>query len=105
MKKALKILGGMAVVIGALALILVAVVLVRAGRRFDAPYPQVRATNDPAMIARGEYIAHGPGHCINCHTLNSESKSIAEGATPAMAGGHLFELPFGKVYTPNLTPD
>lgn len=104
-KRILKILGGTVVVIAALALILVAVILVRADRRFDAPYPNVRATNDPALIARGEYIAHGPGHCINCHTLNSESLAIAKGATPPLAGGHVFDLPFGKVYTPNLTPD
>ena len=105
MKKLAKILAGTLAVIAALALILVAVILVRADRRFDAPYPQVHATNDPAMIARGEYIAHGPGHCINCHTLNAESKSIAKGATPPMAGGHVWELPFGKVYSANLTPD
>lgn len=105
MKKLLKILGGTVVVVAALALILMAVVLVRADRKFDAPFPQVRATNDPAMIARGESIANGAGHCINCHTLNSESKAVAQGATPPLAGGHLFDLPFGKVYTPNLTPD
>ena len=104
-RKILKILGGTVVVIAALALILVGVILVRADRRFDAPYPQLRATSDPAMIARGEYIAHGPGHCINCHTLNAESKSIAKGATPPLAGGHTWELPFGKVYSANLTPD
>lgn len=104
-KKILKVLGGTVVAIATLALILVVVVLVRADRRFDAPYPQLRATNDPAMIARGEYIVNGLGHCINCHTLNSESKAIAEGATPPLAGGHTWDLPFGKVYTPNLTPD
>jgi mono/diheme cytochrome c family protein len=104
-KRILKILGGTVVVIAALALILAGVILVRADRRFDAPYPQVRATNDPALIARGEYIANGPGHCINCHTLNSEAPSIAKGATPPLAGGHRFDLPFGKVYAPNLTPD
>lgn len=104
-KKLLKVLGGTVVVIAALALILAGVVLVRADRRFDAPYPQVRATNDPALIARGEYIAHGPGHCINCHTLGSEGPAIAKGATPPLAGGNLFDLPFGKIYTPNLTPD
>jgi mono/diheme cytochrome c family protein len=105
MKKLLKILGGTAVFIAALALILVAVILVRANRRFDAPYPQLRATNDPATIARGEYIVNGLGHCINCHTLNSEAPAIAQGATPPLAGGHTWDLPFGKVYTPNLTPD
>ena len=105
MKKLLKILGGTFVVIAALALVLVGVILVRADRRFDAPYPQVRATNDPAMISRGEYIAYGPGHCVNCHTPSSENKAIERGAMPPLSGSREFRLPFGNVYTPNLTPD
>lgn len=104
-KRIVKILGATAVTIAALALILVGVVLVRADRRFDAPYPQVRATKDPAMIERGAYIAYGPGHCVNCHTPSSEDRAIQQGATPMLSGGRTFELPFGNVFTPNLTPD
>jgi mono/diheme cytochrome c family protein len=105
MKRIAKIVGGTAVAIAALALILVVVVLVRADRTFDAPYPEVRATKDPAMIARGEAIAHGAGHCVNCHTPSDDDKAIAAGAMPPFTGGREFDLPFGKVYTPNLTPD
>jgi len=104
-KRILKFLGWTATVIAALALILVGVVLVRADRKFDAPYPEVRATSDPKMIARGEYIAYGPGHCVNCHTSDSEGESTKNGATPLLAGNHVFNLPFGTVFTPNLTPD
>lgn len=105
MKKLLKIAGWSFVVVATLALALAGVVLVRADRRFDAPYPQVRAAGDRAMIERGEYIAYGPGHCVNCHTPSSENAAIARGATPPLSGGRVFDLPFGKVYTPNLTPD
>lgn len=104
-KRIVKILGATAVTIAALALILVSVVLVRADRRFDAPYPQIHATNDPAMIERGRYIAYGAGHCVNCHTPDAENDAVAAGKTPPLYGGRVFELPFGNVYTPNLTPD
>jgi mono/diheme cytochrome c family protein len=104
-KKILKFLGGAAAVLAGLALILVIVVLVRADRRFDAPYPEIRASNDPKLIARGASIVYGPGHCVNCHTTNAESKLVAKGAVLPLAGGHEFRLPLGTVRTPNLTPD
>ena len=104
-KRILKIVGTSAAVLAGLALILVVVVLIRAERTFEAPYPEIRATSDPKMIARGEAIAYGPGHCVNCHTPDAESKAVGAGATPPLSGGHTFTLPFGKVYTPNLTPD
>ena len=104
-KRILKFLGWTAASIASLALVLVAVVLVRANRKFDAPYPEIHASRDPKMIARGESIAYGPGHCVSCHTSNAENDSIREGAMPLLAGGKLFALPLGNVYTPNLTPD
>ncbi|HEX6084684.1 MAG TPA: cytochrome c [Thermoanaerobaculia bacterium] len=104
-KRILKFLGWTAATIATLALLLVIVVLVRANRRFDAPYPEIHASRDPKMIARGEYIVYGPGHCVNCHTANVETDSIRNGATPLLAGARRFRLKFGNVYTPNLTPD
>src|SRR5687767_8411664 len=46
---------------GALALLVVGLVVaveVRSRRTFDAPFPAVQASRDPAVIARGEYIVH-----------------------------------------------
>ena len=45
--------------------------------------------------AKGAYIAR-MADCAACHT--------AKGGTP-FAGGRAFVLPFGTIYTPNLTPD
>jgi mono/diheme cytochrome c family protein len=104
-KRILKYLGWTLATIASLALILVVVVLMRADRRFDAPYPDIHASRDPKMIARGESIAYGPGHCVNCHTASVENDSIRAGGMPLLAGGRLFALPLGNVYTPNLTPD
>ncbi|WP_420131141.1 c-type cytochrome [Rhodopseudomonas sp.] len=50
---------------------------------------------DPALIARGEYIAR-LGDCVACHSAEG-------GAT--MAGGRKLETPFGNVWSTNITPD
>lgn len=49
----------------------------------------------PELIARGAYVATA-ADCIACHTV--------EGG-PAYAGGRAFKLPFGTIYSPNITPD
>jgi hypothetical protein len=37
-------------------------------RAYDEyPMPNVRASSDPAIIARGEYLVYGPAHCVECH--------------------------------------
>jgi mono/diheme cytochrome c family protein len=51
------------------------------------------ASTDP--IARGQYLARA-ADCQACHT--------AKGGTP-FAGGLAFKLPFGAIYSPNITPD
>ncbi|HEX7705694.1 MAG TPA: c-type cytochrome [Thermoanaerobaculia bacterium] len=107
--KTLKRLSRLAVraslVVATLALLFVAVVLVRSHRTFDAPYPELSASSDPAVIERGRYLAYGPAHCVNCHTANDEGEAVKAGKMIPLAGGHLFDLPFGRIYTNNLTPD
>lgn len=48
-----------------------------------------------ALIARGEYLVKA-ADCAACHT--------APGGKP-FAGGFAFKLPFGRLYSPNITPD
>jgi hypothetical protein len=36
-------------------------------RTYDVPVPQLKASTDPTVIQRGEYIVHGPAHCVECH--------------------------------------
>ena len=55
--------------------------------------PPELANADP--VARGEYLMR-MADCEACHT--------AKGGVP-FAGGRPFVLPFGTIYTPNLTPD
>jgi mono/diheme cytochrome c family protein len=48
-----------------------------------------------SLIERGQYLAHA-ADCIACHTT--------EGGQP-FAGGRSFVLPFGTLYSTNITPD
>ena len=76
-------------------------VVVRENRTFDAPYPEIRASRDPAVIARGRYLATGPAHCVSCHAEPGQPAS----AEPHLAGGMAFDLPVGTFYAANITPD
>lgn len=51
--------------------------------------------DDQALIERGKYLA-AAADCVACHTV--------PGGEP-FAGGVEFKLPFGSLYSPNITPD
>ena len=53
------------------------------------------APGDAQTIAQGKYLATA-GDCAACHT--------APGGQP-MAGGLAINTPFGKIISPNITPD
>jgi mono/diheme cytochrome c family protein len=97
------------IVVGSLVVLAAAALLVtvqfRWKRTFDAPYPDIHATRDAAVIARGEYLVYGPGHCAPCHTPKSDEARVAAGERLPLRGGHEWRFPLGRVYSPNLTPD
>lgn len=76
-------------------------VVVQEDRTFEAPYPDIHASTDPAVIARGRYLATGPAHCTTCHA----PPELATQDEPPLSGGSSFHLPVGTFYTPNITPD
>lgn len=78
---------------------------VRSQRTFEAPYPDLRASADPAVIARGKALVYGPAACAYCHLPREQWDELDAGATPPLTGEHLFPLPFGDFYSRNLTPD
>lgn len=61
--------------------------------RPQAPAPALASLE--ASVEKGRYLAE-IGNCAACHT--------ATGQAP-YAGGHLFQTPFGKLYSTNLTSD
>ncbi|MDB5446510.1 MAG: cytochrome c [Phenylobacterium sp.] len=88
MRRALTILGGLVVIV---------LVAVAAFLFWPAPpAPAVAAQPaTPELVQRGAYVATA-ADCVACHT--------AAGGVP-YAGGRAFRLPFGTIYSPNITPD
>ena len=77
-------------------------------RSYDEfPVPDVRASSDPAVLARGEYLVYGPAHCVECHSSSFEEfQKIMDGGKVPLQGGTKFEAPpLGAIYSKNLTPD
>src|SRR5579863_6177357 len=54
------------------------------------------APADADVVARGEYLTKA-ADCIACHTVPGSGKHFA--------GGVAFRLPFGTIYSSNITPD
>jgi mono/diheme cytochrome c family protein len=100
-----KILVSLLGLIAFILILLLVVVNIRYTRTFEAPYPQIVASSDSAIIARGRYLAYGPAHCSYCHAPTSEIERIEAGQEVALSGGFNFYLPIGTIYAPNITPD
>ena len=79
--------------------------LCSANKKYDAPYPEITASRDSSVIARGEYLIYGPAHCADCHAPVSEFATNIVGEKVPLSGGMDFVLPPGIVHAPNITPD
>jgi mono/diheme cytochrome c family protein len=66
---------------------------------FVTPNP----TTVNATTTHGKYLVT-IGLCVDCHTPTNPT-TFQKDMTKFLAGGEPFELPFGTVYTLNLTPD
>ena len=106
MKKILKTLKWIG--IGLLVLVLGFFLFVQAtwNRKRDAPYPDITASKDSTIIARGAYLANGPAHCGGCHTSMSEVMQFDAGKKVEFKGGWELVFPgFGTFVAPNITSD
>lgn len=107
MKKAAKILGG---VIGVVVLAVVGL-LVWINTNYDHDYsdvalPEIKASDDPAVIAQGEYLVHTVGHCSACHGPAEKAAKYQLGERHELQGGHAIVAgPFGTFRPSNLTSD
>lgn len=105
MRKAKKILKWTALVLLVLAGATTLTVTARQNLRYDAPYPDIKASTDSAVIARGKHLVFSSAHCINCHNRNNPDSLLNLGLDVPLSGGVLFDLPVGKIYSKNITPD
>ena len=73
---------------------------------YDAPYPNIKASTDTAIIAKGRNIALVTKGCVHCHSpVNNVDSVLKKGEAPSLAGAKKIETPFGTFFTPNITPD
>ncbi|ANE51714.1 c-type cytochrome [Flavisolibacter tropicus] len=102
----LKILKWTGIIILILVLGATLTVALRQHLTYERPYPNIKASTDPAIIAKGKHIVLGPGHCADCHSKVKNVDSVLKvGGEVPLTGGNTFDLPFGVFYTRNLTPD
>jgi mono/diheme cytochrome c family protein len=84
------------IVLGVIALVVVAAGLFFfLPARLDAVQASPSQPTGAALVARGEYLATA-ADCVACHSV--------PGGEP-YAGGLAFKLPFGTIYSSNITPD
>ena len=105
MKKFLKVLKWIVLVVVILIGVFIAYALLRSQETFDAPYPEITASTDSTLIARGKYLVYGPAHCAYCHAPASEFQRVEAGEVVPLSGGNIFALPVGNIYVPNITSD
>jgi mono/diheme cytochrome c family protein len=77
----------------------------RQNLKFDAAYPEVVSSTDSAIVARGRYIVRTAAPCAACHGDPAQRAAFMSGAEVPLTGGVVFDIPPGKFYTKNLTPD
>lgn len=105
MKTLKKILKWTGITLILLVIIITIAVASRQNLKFDAPYPDIKASKDSAVIARGKDFVYGPAHCAYCHTKLDKLEQVEKGEILPLSGGHEFQLPIGNLYSRNLTSD
>jgi len=105
MKTFLKILKWIGLGICIVIIGFVIFVYASSNRTYEAPYPEITASLDSSLIARGEYLVNGPAHCAHCHAPISKFSQVLAGEKVPMSGGFDFVIPPGTVHAPNITPD
>lgn len=105
MRRAFKVLKWIIIIPVLLLACLVLFVQLTWNKKHDAPYPEVAASTDSAVLARGRHLAMGPAHCISCHVPMEKVKAAEDGVEMPLSGGWQLDIPPGIIRAPNLTPD
>ncbi len=100
-----KIILVLAAFVGIVVVAFAIFVAARQHLRFDAPYPDVAASTDTAIIARGRYVARNLVSCSDCHGDTTQMFEASEGKAIPLSGGKRWDIPPGTIFAPNITPD
>jgi hypothetical protein len=99
-----RFLAGVLFLLAFLVVIAFVAIEIRSRRTFDAPMPPIAASTDPAIVAKGRYIAYAAAACAYCHIPRQQWAALDKAELP-LSGNHVFPLPFGQLISPNITPD
>ena len=80
-------------------------VMARQNITYERPYPNITASADSNVILRGKHLIFGAAHCADCHSTANADSLIKLGQPVDLTGGVVFDLPVGKIYSRNITPD
>ena len=80
-------------------------VLARQNVVYERPYPAIAASTDSSVILKGKHLVFGAGHCADCHSKANTDSLLKLGQEVPLTGGYVFDLPVGKIYAKNITPD
>jgi mono/diheme cytochrome c family protein len=106
MKKTIKVLKWTGIVLFSIVILLFAFVQLTWDKKFEAPYPDIKASTDSSVIARGKYLAFGLSHCATCHVPMDKIMEVENGLEMPMSGGWELSLSgLGDFHAPNITPD
>ncbi|MEP7376372.1 MAG: cytochrome c [Chitinophagaceae bacterium] len=105
MRRLKKILKWTGITLLFLILGLTITVMGRQNTKYDRPYPAITATTDSNVILRGKHLIFGAAHCASCHSLTNADSLLKLGQEVPLTGGFVFDLPLGKIYSRNITPD
>lgn len=105
MKRTLKILKWVGIVLVSVIVIFVVLVQFMKDKTFEAPYPDIKASTDSSIIAKGKAIVYGPAHCAVCHADKKDIERVDRGEEVILSGGFEFKLPIGIIRSANLTSD
>lgn len=100
-----KIILKILIVLVVLITVLIVFIFMTWDKTYDAPYPNITASQDSTMIARGKYLAFGPAHCSTCHVPIDKIMEVENGLEIPLSGGWELNIPPGTFRAPNLTPD
>ena len=77
----------------------------RQNLKFDAPYPDIAASSDSAVIARGHYVVRNLANCAQCHGDTTKWAANVAGIEVPLTGGFTWNIPPGIFHARNITPD
>ena len=105
MKRFKRILKWTGIILFAIVVLFSVTTAFRQQLTYTAPYPAIKASADTAVINRGRHLVYSSAHCIDCHYKGNADSLIRLGQDVPLTGGVEFDLPVGKIYSRNITPD